>query len=220
MKIRTRLALRFSIIVASILILFAIAIYYFSSSYREQEFYSRLQEKASNTAKLLIEVDEVSHDLLKIIDKNTASLPEEKIVIYNYLNKEIYNSIDNDTAIVYKTLLDKIRLAKEVRYKNGSSEVFAILYTGKYDRFVVIASAFDQYGLSKLRNLKFILIGGLIVCVIATMLAGWIYSGQALSPISGVIAQVGNITAFNLNKRVSEGNGTDEIAQLAVTFNK
>jgi len=96
----------------------------------------------------------------------------------------------------------------------------AILYTGKYDRFVVIASAFDQYGLSKLNNLKIILIFGLLICIIGTMLAGWIYSGQALSPILGVIGQVGNITGFNLNKRVSEGNGTDEIAQLAITFNE
>ncbi len=220
MKIRTKLALRFTLIVASILVLFALSIYYFSSTYREQEFYSRLQEKASNTAKLLIEVDEVSHDLLKIIDKNTTSLPEEKIVIYNYLNKEIYNSVDNDTTNEQKSLLDRIRLEKELRYKNGNKEVLAILYTGKYDRFVVIASAFDQYGLSKLRNLELILIVGLLVCVIATTLAGWIYSKQALNPISGVIGQVGNITAFNLNKRVSEGNGTDEIAQLAVTFNK
>jgi len=220
MKIRTRLALRFTIIVASILIVFALAVYYFSSTYRQQEFYSRLEEKASNTAKLLIDVDEVSHDLLKIIDKNTTSLPEEKVVIYNYLNKEIYNNIDNDSINESTTLLDKVRLEKELRYKNGNKEVLAILFVGRYDRFVVIASAFDQYGLSKLKNLKIILIIGLIICVIGTMLAGWIYSGQALSPISGVIGQVGNITAFNLNKRVSEGNGTDEIAQLAVTFNK
>lgn len=220
MKIRTRLALRFTIIVASILMVFALAVYYFSSSYRQQEFYSRLEEKASNTAKLLIDVDEVSYDLLKIIDKNTASLPEEKVVIYNYLNKEIYNNIDNDSINESTTLLDKVRLEKELRYKNGNKEVLAILFVGRYDRFVVIASAFDQYGLSKLKNLKIILIIGLIICVIGTMLAGWIYSGQALSPISGVIGQVGNITAFNLNKRVSEGNGTDEIAQLAVTFNK
>lgn len=220
MKIRSRLALRFTFIVASILVIFAFTIYYFSSSYREQEFYSRLDEKAKNAAKLLIEVDEVNHDLLKIIDKNTASLPEEKVIIYNYLNKEIYNNMDDDSDNIDKNLLDKIRLEKEIRYKNGSEEVLAILYTGKYDRFVVIASAYDKYGLSKLKNLKIILLSGLLLCIIVIMLAGWIYSGQALSPISEVIRQVSNITAFNLNQRVSEGNGTDEIAQLAVTFNK
>jgi signal transduction histidine kinase len=220
MKIRTRLAYRFTLIVGSILILFAIAVYYFSSTYRQQEFYSRLLEKANNTAKLLIEVDEVSHDLLKIIDKNTASLPREKIVIFNYLNKEMYNTADHDTTRIDPVFLDKVRLAKEIRYKDGDNEALAIVYSGKYDRFVVIASAYDQYGLSKLGNLKLILVTGLLVCVIATMLAGWLYSGQALSPISGVISQVKDITASNLGKRVSEGNGTDEIAQLAVTFNR
>jgi len=220
MKIRTKLALRFTLIVASILIMFALAVYYFSSTYREQEFSSRLKEKATNTAKLLIEVDEVSYDLLKIIDRNTASLPEEKIIIYNSLNKNIYDNLDDDPVNYSTDFLDKVRSEKEIKYNNGNKEVIAILYSDKNDRFVVISSAFDKYGLSKLRNLKIILIGGLLVCVIATMLAGWIYSGKALSPISEVIQQVDKITAFNLNQRLNEGNGTDEIAQLASTFNR
>jgi signal transduction histidine kinase len=165
-------------------------------------------------------VDEVSYDLLKIIDKNTASLPEEKIIIYNNLGKKIYNSIDDDSIEYEKAFLDKVRLNKEIKYNIGKKETLAILYVDKKESFVIIASAFDKYGLSKLRNLKFILIGGLIVCVIATMLAGWIYSGKVLSPISEVIKEVDNITAFNLNQRLSEGNGMDEIAQLAVTFNR
>jgi len=220
MRIRLKLALRFTLIVASILTVFALTVYYFSSSYREQEFYSRLDEKAKNAAKLLIEVDEVSHDLLKIIDKNTASLPEEKVIIYNYLNKEIYNTMDNDSDNVSKSFLDKIRLEKEIRYVQGNEEALAILYIGKYDRFVVISSAYDKYGFSKLKNLKIILIVGWLLSVVIIMLAGWIYAGQALRPISGVVGQVGNITAFNLNQRLEEGNGTDEIALLAVTFNK
>ena len=53
MQIRTKLALRFSLIVASILLLFSLAVYYFSATYRQQEFTSRLKEKALNTAKAI-----------------------------------------------------------------------------------------------------------------------------------------------------------------------
>jgi signal transduction histidine kinase len=49
---------------------------------------------------------------------------------------------------------------------------------------------------------------------------GFIFSKQSLSPISNVVSQVEKITATKLNLRVNEGNGTDEIAQLAIKFNK
>ncbi len=227
MKIRTKLALYFTLIVASILILFAVSIYYASSNYREQQFYTRLKEKATNTAKLLIEIDEVSYDLLKIIDKNTVSLAHRRIIIYNSRNEKIYD--DNDTSSVNRgtnkqlhsnEFLENVRQKKEIRYKEAEKETLALLYDGKKNGLVIIAAALDIYGLSKLRNLKLILIGGLFACVIATMLAGWIYSGRMLHPIAEVVREVDKITALNLNKRVNEGNGKDEIAHLAVTFNQ
>ena len=38
--------------------------------------------------------------------------------------------------------------------------------------------------------------------------------------MSDVVKQVDKITIASLNMRVNEGNGTDEIAQLAITFNQ
>src|SRR3990172_91529 len=116
-NIRKRLTLQFTLIVAVILSLLSSGVYYFSSNYRESEFYSRLKDKSLTTAKLLIEVREVDASLLKIIDQNTINaLYDEKVVIYDYLNKEIYNSIDEGKIPVSIDLLNKIRLEKEVRY--------------------------------------------------------------------------------------------------------
>jgi signal transduction histidine kinase len=218
MKIRTKLAIRFTVIVASLLVIFALAIYYFSSTYRYKEFYERLEEKAQNYAKLIIEVDAFSPDLIKLFDRNTAYLPNERILVYNE-GKQIFNTND-DAFGVKQDFLDKVRAEKEIKYMDGENEALAILYPYKNRFYVVIVSAFDKDGLSKLRNLGIILIFGLIMCVIVTMLAGWIYSGQALSPISGVVEQVEKTSAANLTVRVNEGNGKDEIGQLAITFNR
>lgn len=219
MKIRSRLTLQFSLIVASILILFSLTIYFLSSYYRQQEFYSRLKDRAHNTAKLLIEIEEVSMDLLKKIDKNTIALPFERITIYNEQNKQLYNSTDESPEAALE-ILHKIRVENEVLFREGEKEVIGFLYTDKHNRFVIIASAHDKFGIRKLNFLRFLLITGLFASVIITMLAGWFYSGQALKPISDVIAQVDKISAGNLNLRVEEGNGSDEIALLAITFNK
>jgi len=221
LNIRTRLTFQFTYIVTFILILFSFIIYYFSASYRESEFYSRLENRALTTAKLLIEVKEVDYNLLKIIDRNTInSLFEEKVIIYDYKDVQIYNSLDDDSIHVSKELLDKIRLLKEVRYHEGENEVIGILYTDKYDRFVVLASALDKYGRVKLHNLIWIIFVGLFISIVITIYTGRIFAYKALKPMSDVVRQVDKITVASLNLRVNEGNGTDEIAQLAITFNQ
>lgn len=219
MKIRTRLALQFTLIVASLLIVFATSIYYFSAIHRQKEFYERLNEKAKNYGKLIIEVQELDENLIKIIDKNTSYLPNERILLFDEKQNLLFNTNDDDISIS-KTFLTKVKLEKEIKNKNGKDELLAILYPFKNELFTIIVSAYDKDGLSKLHNLKIILIVGLLACVMVTMLAGWIYSGQALRPISGVVRQVEQKTVSNLTEKVHEGNGKDEISHLAKTFNR
>ncbi|MBI2268972.1 MAG: HAMP domain-containing protein [Bacteroidetes bacterium] len=221
MQIRTKLTYQFTINVALILILFSVAIYYFSSNYREQEFYSRLKDKAITTAKLLSQdVKEVNPSILKAIDRNSVNnLPGEKVTIYDFKNTLLYDSND-DSTLAAAELINKIRLEKEVRYTEGESEVIGVLFEGQYDRFVVIASAFDKYGFSKLRFLKYVLLIGVLITIVLTVITGLFFSKQALQPIANVVGEVDKITVSNLYSRVNEGNGTDEIAQLAIKFNK
>lgn len=222
MQIRTKLTFQFTIIVALILILFSIAIYYLSANYRKHEFYSRLKDKAITTAKLLSQdVKEVDPSILKAIDKNSANnLPGEKVAIYDFRNTLLYNSNDDDKTIATEELINRIRLEKEMRYLEGESEAIGVLFEGQYDRFVVVASAFDKYGFRKLGFLKYVLSIGVFITIILTILTGLFFSKQALQPIANVVGQVDKITVSNLDSRVDEGNGTDEIAQLAIKFNK
>ena len=221
LNIKTRLTLQFTLIVSLILILFSVSVYYFSATYRVSEFYSRLENKAISTARLLVDVQEVDHDLLKIIDKNTnVSLYDEKVMIFDYKNKLIYNSSDENNLFVTEELLNQIRLENEVRLVYKNHEVLGLLYTDKFDRFVVIASALDIYGRNKLNNLKWVLILGFLLSIGIIVFLGKMFAARALKPMSEVVNQVEKITISSLNLRVDEGNGTDEISQLAITFNR
>jgi signal transduction histidine kinase len=220
MTIRTKLTLQFAIIVASILLLSCASIYYFHSVYRSQEFYTRLENKSLSTLKLLIEINDVNQNLLKIIDKNVLPLPEEKITIYNYLNEKIYDSREDIPDWVEKEYLHKIRKEGIVKSVNGEREELGMYYKGDSNRYVVIGSAFDRFGKSKLNNLRIILGVVLLTSIIVTVMAGWFYSGQAIHPISEVIGEVELISEKSLHRRVNERNGRDEIAHLAITFNK
>jgi signal transduction histidine kinase len=223
MQIRTILTYQFTINVAVILFIFSSSIYYLSADYRQDEFYSRLKQKAITTAKLLSQdVKEVDLSILKAIDKNSLNnFPSEKISVYDFQNHLLYKNTGDDSSIVASyELINNIRLKKEIRYTEGESEVIGLLFEGQYDRFVVIASAYDKYGFSKLKFLEYVLIIGTLVTIILTILTGLFFSKQALKPITEVVSQVDKITATNLHSRVDEGNGTDEIAQLAIKFNK
>lgn len=220
MPIRTRLAITFIAIFAVIMISASQAIFYFSSEYRIEEFYSRLINKANTTATLLLDVDEVSIDLLRIIAlKDAGILPSEKIAIYNYQNDILYSTDTTNEMQITPALIDLVRLEKEVRYKQGKAEVVGILFTSQYDRFVVFASAEDKFGLSKLSNLRTVILVVLGVSMLLVIIAGSIFSSRVLKPITNVIKDVESIGYGNLNKRLSTGNGKDEIAQLTHTFN-
>lgn len=220
MNIRTKLAIQFVSIVAVIFILASMAIYYFSARYREDDFYKRLHSKSLISTKMLIEVEEVTAEVLaKIEINNPTNLPEERLKIFNYKNELLYSSDKENKLKETTALLDEIRLNEEVRFREGTAEVLGYHYKDKYDRFVVIISAVDVYGLKKLTNLKWVLTIVFAISIVLIFISGFIYASRALRPINKVIDQVDDISIRSLDLRVNEGNGHDEIARLARKFN-
>lgn len=220
MKIRTKLTLLFALSVGSILLAFSLIIYFLSASYTEKEFYGRLHEKAVTTARLLFELNQIDASLLRKLEENKlTTLYDEEMVIFNYKNEIVYESGDKTVPITNNTLKE-IRLNGEVEFRHGERQVVGIIHTDRYNRFVVISSAIDRYGLSKLRNLAIILVSGWVVSIGLVIITGWIFARRALSPMAQVVQQVEQISITNLNSRVDIGNNKDEIAQLATTFNR
>ena len=84
MKIKDRIALQFTLLVAGVLLVFSIAIYSVSEHYRQEEFYDRLRGRARTTCRLLVKVKGIDKDLLKAIDQNTLSeMLDEKVLIFD-----------------------------------------------------------------------------------------------------------------------------------------
>ena len=115
--------MRFTALVASLLLVAFIVIFYFQASYRRVDFYDRLQTRAFSTARLLIDVDEVDVNLLRVINKNSISLLKEQVVVYNHLNEEIFDSREGDSKYagfrIDRDTLNKIRLARVMGWERG-----------------------------------------------------------------------------------------------------
>lgn len=220
MNIRTRLTIQFLSIASVIMIVSSVAVYLLSAHYRQVDLYERLKNKANVTARLLIKVDEIDINLLRKIEKgNPMSLPDEKVIIFNYKNNILFSTDENNAIKTDINLLNKIRLEGEVKYKQGKYEVLGFLYSYKYDRFVVLAAATDIYGKKRIHNLAIVLIIVVAVSLLLFMISGWIYAGKALKPITRIIKEVNDIKISSLNQRLHEGEGKDELEQLSHTFN-
>ena len=221
MQIRNKLTYQFVGIVAAVLLVASITIYILFVEFRERDFYLRLNDKAIATANLLLADNNVDAATLKLIDRNLrGALPQEKVIIFNSLAEKIYSTDDDNNFKITENLLKQIKVEKEIRFRQNDFEWLGLIYKFENKDYIILAAAQDIYGLRKLNFLGFSLAAVYIIMLIAVYFFGWTYAGRALKPISKVVSEVGSISVNNLNARVDEGNGQDEIAQLARTFNK
>ncbi len=221
MSIRNKLILLFVSIVALILTGTSVAVYFFSAYNREEEFYKRLENKARITAKLLIEVDEVTPEVLKRIEKdNPTSLPNEEIKIYDGRNNVLYTSDKEEFLRILPSTLNQVRARHVVRFRQDEYECLAFLYADRFGEFVVVAGAIDQYGNQKLANLRTILLVVAGIAILIILVSGYFYVSKALQPIAKVIHEVDDISATSLHRRLEEGDSHDEFSKLARTFNQ
>ncbi|HPH82444.1 MAG TPA: histidine kinase dimerization/phospho-acceptor domain-containing protein, partial [Flavobacteriales bacterium] len=204
-----------------ILILVSLFTYYLSSEFRKEEFFERLSKKAQTTARLLIEIDEIDLDLLKIIDRSDfGTLPEEAIYIYTQEGQLIYQSNDVSIFVPDSSMIERVKRGEHYFEYKKDIEVYGYTYADIDHPYIIIAGALDRFGLSKLNNLRNILVLVFLTGILLVAIAGWIFSGKALSPISDVVSQVNAISINHLERRVDEGNNTDEISLMASTFNR
>lgn len=221
MKLRTRLTIVFSLQVAILLIVFSVFIYYSSEDFRAEQFRERLRDKANSTAKLLIEVQEVDLQLLAIIDRNTRTLINEFVCIFDKKGEMLYASYPDKPEIdALKVFIPEIQQEKEYNFSYKNKEAIGIVFTSGIDDYYVIASASDMYGIGKMTYLKWLLLFSFSASIIIIIISAMVFSKQALSPIAHVISQMAKISASNLNSRLNQRKSKDEIQYLTNTFNQ
>jgi signal transduction histidine kinase len=220
MQIRYKIALQFTIIVATILLIFSAIIFFIGENQRRTNFYDRLRGRSNTTARLLVDVQEFTPRLLRLMDQNSAlRLSNEEVYIFNYRNELLYSNLENRADYLTQQLLDKIRKEEKITFEIDNRQVIGGLFTGKFDRFVVVSSAIDVVGINQKNNLIKTLTIGLLAGIAITIVLGIFFAGQALKPIQSINKEIDIITINDLQKRLDEGNGKDEIAELAINFN-
>ncbi|MEX2371424.1 MAG: hypothetical protein WD578_10485, partial [Bacteroidales bacterium] len=118
MEIRQKLTVRFTSIVAVLLMGSLVAIYLLFSSYRSNDFRDRLEGKARTIGQLITEADSVDGAILQRIEKiDPTTLPGEQLFVFDHLNRPLWSSGEQEPASFSLKDIEMIRELKTVRYK-------------------------------------------------------------------------------------------------------
>src|SRR5258708_6496579 len=221
MKMRLKLTLLFCGLFAILLLAFSLAIYFSNANQREEEYFKRLRQLAITKTHLLLGAH-VQPSVLQLIYKSSLNtLPQEEVAIFDTAFHLLYHdAMDIDKVKESRPMIDSILTMKEIHFYVDDLQAIGFLYVFQGKAYVITAPANDDYGLSKLKTLRIALGLGFTMAILFILLAGIFFSRKALAPVSEMVEKVGTITASHLDLRIGAGNGKDEIAELALTFNR
>jgi signal transduction histidine kinase len=214
MNIRTRLTLLFVLLVASIMLLFTVSVYYLYDQLRQQEFEQRLEGQALTTIRLREDVGQVPKGDL-------PEISEAQVTLYSTTGEILYNldSLRSRFPIPF-SFLQKITPGKHHYVRLGNQEAVGVGYrNAKNEHLYIVASGFDKYGLGQLESLRAILFYSWLLSLAIVGVAGYLFATDALRPVAELIRQANAISATNIHMRLYVGRQRDELADLARTFN-
>lgn len=221
MKLTTKINLLFTTIVSCILLVMAILVYNITRQKVKDDFHLRMRGRGRNSANLYLNFKDDSASLMKTLG---ASLPgtlvNKNIDIYNEQGKLVYEFHDSSTIAFYPDAeaLERARSKDEIFYEYGEKDVY-LYHNSKGIHFTVAVAAEDITGRQYLYSLQRIFFIYLPLAIIATLIAGYLFSRRLVRPIKETISDVNLITSQNLSHRLTTGNKKDELAELNITFN-
>jgi len=222
LKIKLKIIFFFTLIVFVILTVVCLSIYYFAYENRENNFKTRLTNRAVTTARLLSQADIFNRSLLQKIDASTTvSMVDKSIQVYDTAANLIYVYSDKiaDTIEVNREILINARKRNNSYFKTDKKDVVAYNYGEGDNRITIIAAAYDPEGRKNLDQLRFILWLSFFAGILITIGAGYYFSQGLLRPVRKIADEVNEITAQNLAKRIKTREQKDEWSYLATTLN-
>ncbi|MDX5421896.1 MAG: HAMP domain-containing histidine kinase [Hymenobacteraceae bacterium] len=220
MTFRTRLTITFTALVAAIIMVLSLFIYFFSERYTRNEFLTRLRERAYVTAQVYLEEDELSRrSFEKVRNQFLQKLPEEVVYIYTK-DREPAFRLDTVTLNTTDYIFDYMDEHQTIDFKVNGRQWVGLSYSDNQGEFYILISAVDRYGQSKLRNLQRVLIICFLCSVVSVYVVGRFLSRLVLRPIADIVQQVNKIRASNLHLRLQQPGDKDEVAELSRTFNQ
>jgi len=222
MKIRNKILFYFSLIIPAITAIAFLVIYILSSENREESFQMRQKEKIATTLEFLSDIRESDADIIETLDQITINeLYNEKLLLFNENKELIYSNIVDIPVPVSKDILVQLNPKnKWIETKDDLYDVVGTYIHRKGKIYYGISKAYDDFGYSKLRYLKYILILTFISITIVIVLVSFYISRKITNPLENITTQISSYDFSSNFQPIAFKDTRDEIAVLANVFNE
>lgn len=217
LNIKTKLALQFMALVSVILFLFAFIVYYFTYTTHKEKFRTSLLNRATYTTIVLSKSKSIETEFLDKVFTSTYTAQDQEVVICDTGLHILYNY--NQNLITTENLRIEKYAESPGFFTSSEKDGVSLKFTYHGSSLMIVLMAKDNARINNLKELSRFLFWGILLSLILTMAMSYLFSKQALIPISEIIQEVKRINAGNLSFRLDEGEGKDELEQLACTFN-
>lgn len=213
MKIQTKITLLFLALSVAILLLLNAFILYFEYQFNYKDFYKRLEARVNLTAQIRLLAGEKSKAYQEIRNNYLEKLDAEKEEILKadtlgrFTNKGLPVDFFNNMVAVGSDI-----------YKDENQFFAGKIFNRGTEKYMVVVSASNPYGLQEIQELKKILLIGFFGSLIVVFFAGKLFSYYTFIPVRKLNDKMQSITSNNLHLRL-EPAGKDELAELSNTFN-
>jgi len=216
-KVTIGVALAFSFIY----IVAAASIYLFFSSFKKEEFLSRMENKAENTLRLLIELKKKDMQVVNFFDQNMINrLYNEKTVVLNGALQPIYSSLGVTNIADFSEDLKQLGPNKEIARSARGKEILGKYYIIDGKEYYVLIAAEDKFGKSKLQFLLWLLLSSFIISTLLIWIISFYLIKRLLKPLDTFEKQITAIKVGKLNEPIQVSGNQDEINLLTMAFNK
>jgi len=217
MKIRNRLSIQYTLTFAAILLLVLSSIFLIVERNRKSDFYNRLTDRAYTVGQLFLAEDNLSKEKFEEVQKKyPLYLPHESVNIYDAQYNPVF--INQKSSQWPRATVENVVNQRHVQYESDGVQNVGIYYEDNSGNFVVLVSAFDQYGYDRRRQLFWILTFSFTISVVVMFFLGQWFAWTALAPITKAIREV-KFRSTSLNRRLQSRASKDEINELVTTFN-
>lgn len=219
MSFKLRFALRFTAVVAVILLTCFVAIYFLYADFRKEEFTKRLQHEGEEFygfyQKQLRYQSPVELVFFNEIQKNI--LAGEEIVILDSLRNVVFAYPSTIQLGAYNKIITDLKENRELK-REGENRLYANVYFTS-SKANVIVSGIDTVGQEQLSRLRRILIFTSIIALMVMGILSYWLSKSFTRPLLELGKQMGDVTGMDLKKRILENAQIAEIDMIASKFN-
>lgn len=213
LTIRARLSLLFAVSAVLILLALSCFIYLFTVDYRQKEFRERMQVRLQEADSLLRK--NAAYPFMTLDNLPPGTLPEE--AFYYRRPMPVITIPDGDRQL---SLVPLIEIENKRFHFIEKERRSYLLHFDKTLGNVIVLSAVDVFGYTKIRNMKKVLLIGIILGTLAMGFISWYLPRRELRPLSDKIKKARRIGGESLNLRLNVRNDYDELGLLAITFNQ